>query len=634
MKVKSKSRNRRSKKLDLKINLPGDYAWKVLGWLTQDLGHLLNERELARLRKIIRNRSIDQYLALSEDWGLQRISLRAESLAKRRAKLQLAGLLKKFQFKTERDLRVSNAIKKFVAAEQTCRDYNLEGYKLLGCSETEWVQNVFTYARSFLQKVLGNDLPDYNVLTEWSRHGPGATLDTEHGLISTYHKYMNWPYSVTEGAFGYAQLLILNDPRWLGALEDSYRSHYGIPKWQILDWKVFWSSVLKVVPGNRITFVPKNAQTERSIAIEPTMNLCLQLGVDGFIRRRLKRWGVDLDSQLKNQVLAQTGSQTAGYDSFVTIDLSAASDTVSVKLCELLLPQSWYNYLMAIRSPQGELTDGQVFSYEKISSMGNGYTFALESSIFAALIYGVMKEVTDSFDQKDYAVFGDDLICRRSIVEYVIEILNYAGFAVNVEKSFFNGPVRESCGTDWFRGAPVRPVFFDEPPTDVRGLWCDINRLRRLLSLRWGVEDSITIKNLCKWIPEPFSKVRGPCSDMEFDSFLHCSTPPINARWDSGLWKYKRVFSRPRPMVGNELLFRKLMHNLRPSPPILSYMDGKLSDGSRFTVFRRKSELVGYTYSVSDIWRSTYAECEPAFNKGDHPMLTRMKALLSAFRIR
>jgi hypothetical protein len=275
------------------------------------------------------------------------------TLAERRAKYTLASLIKKFRFPTDRDMRVQRATKIFLDAELACKSYNDHSYMDLTEAETEWGVEIYHYARQFLRRLLGPELPGHRALLSRSRHGPGATTDTQHGLISNYHKYEKWPYACTVDAYRYARFAIETDQRWIGALQNSYRSRFGIPKHYPLDMRKFWSEVINVVDGNRITFVPKDAQKERTIAIEPTLNLYLQLGVDGFIRRRLKRFGVDLDSQLKNQVLARLGSLQDDENSFVTIDLSAASDSLSLKLCEVLLPSQWYGYLNDLRSHVG-----------------------------------------------------------------------------------------------------------------------------------------------------------------------------------------------------------------------------------------------------------------------------------------
>jgi hypothetical protein len=443
-------------------------------------------------------------------------------------------------------------------------------------------------------------------------------LDTKEGHVSAYFKYSEWPYSCTLDAYQEARNAIQGDERWIGALEDSYRERYQIPRHVLLNLDLFWSTVINIVPGNRITFVPKDARTERSIAIEPSLNLYLQLGVDGYIRRRLKRWGVDLDDQEKNRELARLGSRDwEDPENFVTLDLAAASDTISTRLCAIMLPEQWFTYLMKLRSPSGVL-DNETISFEKISSMGNGFTFALESAIFTAVVYGVTRVFRDRFDRDKCAVFGDDIIITSDIAQPVVTLLNLCGFSLNLEKSFLQGPFRESCGADWFKGRPVRPVFLSTPPGSVMELWTDINRLKRMLSLRFMVDDSKVESLLVKWIPEEFQQVTGPVSDESFDSYLHSPFP--TGKYANSVWLWKRLVVSPKPQSGRDFLFRKLMHNLRGTPFVrtcyVSFHDTwrgcKLTgSGSRFTVTLPHSVTVGYTNSVADVWRSEYAEIAP-----------------------
>lgn len=610
MKDKSKSKKTAKRRKSFSQSLPGDYPWKILGWLSEDLRPFLSDSDYFRITTICRNRDIDGYLELSKAWGLQCMLTTGCATCESVARYQLASLLKKFRFNTEREARVSSAIEKFLAGEERCKFYNREGYmNLLGATES-WMVGVYTHARSFMQKLLGFDLPDPSVMTERSRHGPGATLDTDKGCVSSYFKYAKWPYQCTLAAFGYARSLIEADERWLGALEDDYRRRYEVSYWAILDRQKFWHTVLEVVDGNRITFVPKDARVERSIAIEPTLNLYLQLGVDGFIRRRLKRWGVDLDHQEKNQRLAYLGSIET-VDPYVTIDLANASNSISLKLCKALLPECWYNYLIALRSPVGDLK-GQTISYEMISSMGNGYTFALESAIFTSIVYGVMKETSGSFKRDEFAVYGDDIIVRQSISSTLIEALTNCGFEINVDKSFLDGSVRESCGTDWFQGIPVRPVFLHDIPSEVDELLSDLNRLKRILSLRWGLEESLTWQQMAKWIPEQFRDLFGPLSDQDFDSYIHSESPKV--RYRRCVYKYRRLIRKPIKVKAPSFHFRKLMCDLHPIPlPPNQWEKRKLTgSGGRFSVYRRSEYTLSTCYSVASDWRSEYDEFRPA----------------------
>lgn len=599
---------------NLDVHLPSDYGWKILGRLVEDLRYSLTEGEYREINGIIRNRNLAAYLSLSEAWGPQSTATWGTNPAKARAKYQIAALLKKFRFPSDNTLRRKAAIAKLLDAERTCAAYNLEGHKAVLWAKDDRMCNVFTYARNFLKHLLGEDKPLEEELTHWSRHGPGANLDTKDGRTSLYDKYGDWPYSCTKDAVPYARSAIEADERWRGALENSYRERYNIPKHMILDMKTFYANVITVVDGNRIAFVPKNAQTDRSIAIEPSLNLYLQLGVDGFIRRRLKRWDIDLDDQRKNSELARLGSRDWDWsNSFCTLDLKAASDSVSIKICEALLPRSWFSYLMKIRSPQGVL-DGESIVYEKISSMGNGYTFALETAIFAAIVFGVQREFLGRFEPTECAIYGDDIIVRKSIVRQTVQALELAGFSINPEKSFMEGPFRESCGADWFMGKPVRPVFLECLPTSIMGLFNDYNRLQRVLSLRFMVEDSLCSALLYTWIPSFWRELTGPYSDEDFDSYRHVSTP--SGRRLHCLWHWKRLVLIPRTRNGRDFLIRKLMHDLRGGPQITSFTSprdkwrgGKLtSSGSRFAIPKQGLVKASVTSSVASEWRSEYAE--------------------------
>jgi hypothetical protein len=373
----------------------------------------------------------------------------------------------------------------------------------------------------------------------------------------------------------------------------------------------FWSDVLKVVPGNRITFVPKNGRIDRSIAIEPCMNLYLQLGIDGFIRRRLKRWGVDLDDQRKNQELARVGSlDWDGPESFVTLDLAAASDTISVEVCRLLLPPQWFNHLMRLRSPLGVCGD-EVFNFQKISSMGNGFTFALESAIFTSIVFGVTKALKGQFDSKDFSVYGDDIIVKKDLCASVVHMLNLCGFTINSDKSFSSGPFRESCGADWFNGIPVRPVFLSSHPSTVMELWGDLNRLRRVLYLHnWGFEHKVC-DCIRQWIPDSLKATLGPISDTDFDSYEHTPTPV--SRYHRGSWKFSRLTVTFVERPGDSFHFRKLMHALRPTPDPQDTFSRNIwggkrlsGTGSRFTITTLNAVMVSKAYSSVSYWQDEY----------------------------
>jgi hypothetical protein len=222
------------------------------------------------------------------------------------------------------------------------------------------------------------------------------------------------------------------------------------------------------VDHNLVDFVPKNAKTHRAIAMEPSLNCFVQLGAGRVIAKRLRRFGIDLTSQEKNQAYARFGSKFwEDVFSVATIDLSAASDSISIELVRLLLPPDWWRLLNSLRSTHYRFEkDGPSIAYNKFASMGNGFCFPLQTLIYLAIVRSVLQETRDTL----HTVYGDDIIVPKGAALLVIERLRYCGFRVNVDKTFVHGPFRESCGADFFGGNDVRPFVLDylpEFPTDI-----------------------------------------------------------------------------------------------------------------------------------------------------------------------
>lgn len=215
-----------------------------------------------------------------------------------------------------------------------------------------------------------------------------------------------------------------------------------------------WSRIcprLVAVRGNNFGTVSKDATKDRGICTEPGLNVFGQLGIGSFIRSRLRIvLGVDLDDQTFNQWLASVAQELG----LATVDLSMASDTLAWKVVELLLPTDWLHLLELFRSPQTFINDEWV-ELEKFSSMGNGYTFELESLVFSA----VVGSIVGRDDEWNCNVYGDDLVVPQKYAEPVIDALNFLGFKVNRRKTFLAGRFFESCGTDWFDGCNVRPFY-------------------------------------------------------------------------------------------------------------------------------------------------------------------------------
>lgn len=212
----------------------------------------------------------------------------------------------------------------------------------------------------------------------------------------------------------------------------------------------------RFVPGNVLFTVPKNAEIDRVAAKEPDLNIFLQKMLGNQLRWCLRRVGINLNDQSINGELARRGSIDG---SLATLDLSSASDSVTYQLVKRLLPFDWFYYLEAFRSPVTEI-DGDLHINEMFSSMGNGFTFELESLIFYSLARSTARLMGV---RGKLSVYGDDIIVPTDLVEPFIRVLSFAGFQTNAEKSFYDGPFRESCGSYWHAGEDVKPFFLRGP---------------------------------------------------------------------------------------------------------------------------------------------------------------------------
>jgi hypothetical protein len=271
------------------------------------------------------------------------------------------------------------------------------------------------------------------------------------------------------------------------------------------------------------------------------MNIFAQLGLGALIRSRLKRAGLDLDTQEPSRELAWIGSC---YGTVATIDLSSASDTLAREVVRDLVPLPWLTALEWVRSKSGTYSapDGtnHVIRYEKFSSMGNGYTFELESMIFYALALSCCEVCRD--DKSLVRVYGDDIAYPTKSVDLLEKVLAYCGFTVNAKKSFSSGLFRESCGADFFNGKNVRPHFQSECLSYVETLFRLANGLRRAAYRRnlgfgyYGKYRRAWI-SVIQRVPSSLRFVRGPwrLKSSSYGSDVECDDGYIASEYDEAM---------------------------------------------------------------------------------------------------
>jgi hypothetical protein len=245
--------------------------------------------------------------------------------------------------------------------------------------------------------------------------------------------------------------------------------------------------------GNSIITVPKTSKIDRVIAVEPGINLWFQLSIGQMIRRRLKRSGIDLTDQSSNQRLAKSSSMS---DDLATVDFSSASDSIASELVFKIFEVSqhenspstswmWLSVMDSCRCHYGNL-NGKIIRWNKFSSMGNGFTFDLESLIFYSAAFVCCKHM--GCDVSKIGVYGDDVIIPSSVYDLFSSFSDFLGFRINETKSFSRGSFRESCGSHYYRGVDCKPVFLEEALSSLQEVYNFANTVRLRSHFYYGCD--------------------------------------------------------------------------------------------------------------------------------------------------
>lgn len=222
-------------------------------------------------------------------------------------------------------------------------------------------------------------------------------------------------------------------------------------------------------PPAKMALVPKTMKGPRVIVEEPCHMQYVQQGVLHLMSEvlRLRRFkhlydAFSWDSQSPNRDLARFGSINGSY---ATIDLSEASDRVSLELAWDLFDSAPYlrSVVFAGRSESVRLPSGDTHFLRKFASMGSSLCFPVESMVFYIIASIAQAEahavapsqLRSSLKYGELRVYGDDIIVPETVAHGALEWLEAYGLKVNVDKTFTTGLFRESCGADWYHGVDV-----------------------------------------------------------------------------------------------------------------------------------------------------------------------------------
>jgi len=375
---------------------------------------------------------------------------------------QQKGFLKKYPPDSDAgatDRRV-NAVSKFLDTVAHLRSHSccfpaLDLLRTAPKGEISELDRALIRARSICHNLLGRLSTD-----DWfskCKHGPNSSLGVAFTDSGNSRKFQP-PWTATESAVGVWEHYLRYDDLLAKSLAIScpdLRRPGGI--WLYVD----------LVESSRLTTVPKNSETDRTIAIEPTVNMFLQQGLGKLMAEKLAAVGVDI--QVHQDVHRKMAFEASLTRKYATIDFSSASDCVETGLLKFLLPPDWFEAVDAIRC-KSVLVEGSRIVLPCIATMGNATTFVLETLVFYALaIASIMKPnrtvLPEWDDFKRVSVFGDDCIVPVEAARPFMDLCKRVGFIVNEDKSFYDrlNPFRESCGADYFGGYNVRPVMLTGP---------------------------------------------------------------------------------------------------------------------------------------------------------------------------
>lgn len=390
---------------------------------------------------------------------------------------QMASLLRKYPFTGSEKVTRYEAVKAFSETEARNSSTNRRW-------RDEESSGFFLSLSSRLDELLG-PCPTLDEVIDKGAWGPGTTVDFPYGSdLTCVELKVASPISCFGRNLPLIPRVLRRVPLWDRQLAATFSPEEGV----------------NVVGASKMATVPKDSTKDRVIFVEPLLEGFLQHGVAVHLRAALQRESRDLSfAWTTNQRLAHAGSATGLW---CTVDLKAASDSICICPLKSLLsgPNSvqWFQLMDALRSKVGSVLcpapsdddpnalSEELHRFELFSSMGNGYTFELESVLFYALLTTIIPGiwVRDKgqlvLRWPHISVFGDDLVFPVAYAPQVVSSLEWLGFQINTNKSFFGGPFRESCGKDFYLGQDVRPLFLTRRYSDASSIIDLANRVMRL----------------------------------------------------------------------------------------------------------------------------------------------------------
>lgn len=264
---------------------------------------------------------------------------------------------------------------------------------------------------------------------------------------------------------------------------------------ELLDRVSWYKSLERLYEGRaKVVLVHKDSRGPRLISSEPLEFQYIQQGLSREIVSRLEnhpltRGFVNFEKQSVNASIALSSSIDGKY---ATLDLKDASDRVSMALVRRLFKESpdLLRAIEACRTTSTLLPDGRVVEFKKHAPMGSALCFPVMSVVLWSLAVGAVRQL-EPFEaaRNSVYVYGDDVIVPTEYAEAVISTLEAVGLRVNIDKCYWSGNFRESCGMDAYYGTQVTPIrakLLPARPHDVQNYVASIAMINSLIEHGYG----------------------------------------------------------------------------------------------------------------------------------------------------
>jgi len=387
----------------------------------------------------------------------------------------------------------------------------------------------------------GRLIPDIDPSSLRGRHGPGSVSDAGPG-DDKYH-FPNWPDKL-QSIFPYDWHASTN------LMTDGESPSNG---------EVY----------SKLICVPKTQKGPRLIASEPVCNQWIQQAVAQVILDALCSWEIPRAVKIRDQSLNQQKAHLASLGGFATIDLSAASDRLSCYVVERVFRRN-PKLLACFMACRTQLLINRIdkkspreLLLKKFAMMGSALTFPVQTYVFLCCCLASVlhrREMRVSLHNiakvlDEIAVYGDDLIVPVDSTPVLVDLLDRLGLKVNVHKSFWTGKFRESCGTDWYDGENVTPIYIrsDFDPHKPGTAWGVIevsNNLYKagLWELSSYISSRVPLGLLLKLPIED-----GSVALKGLFSFMGVKINHLRTRWNPNLQRTEYRVAHLKSFIGNKV---------------------------------------------------------------------------------